>query len=84
MTAGSYHVKNTTFYQWSDENNFVIDQRGFSTWLEGEASTFLAKNDSRLRLNTIITNVTYDDKGVTVYDKNGGCIRADYAICTFS
>ncbi|KAL1964883.1 hypothetical protein VTN77DRAFT_6236 [Rasamsonia byssochlamydoides] len=75
---------NTSFYQWSDANNFVTDQRGFNTWLEGEASTFLAKNDSRLWLNTIVTNVTYDDNGVTVYNKDGSCIEADYTICTFS
>jgi polyamine oxidase len=77
-------VQNTSFYQWSSENNYVWDQRGFNVWLYGEASTFLKRNDPRLHLNTIVTNVTYSDTGVTVYDKRGGCIQADYAICTFS
>ncbi|KAH8690275.1 putative flavin-containing polyamine oxidase [Talaromyces proteolyticus] len=75
---------NTSFYQWSNVNNFVWDQRGFNTWLNGEASTFLKKNDSRLRLNTVVTNVTYSDTGVTVTDSHGDCVQADYAICTFS
>lgn len=77
-------LQNTSFYQWSDENNFVWDQRGFNTWLKGEASTFLSKHDSRLHLNTTVTNVTYSDTGVTVTDSQGGCYEAEYAICTFS
>ncbi|KZF24492.1 putative flavin-containing polyamine oxidase [Xylona heveae TC161] len=75
---------NTTFYQWSDANNFVVDQRGFNAFIKGEASEFLAKNDSRLRLNTIVKDITYSDSGVTIYNKDGSCVDADYAICTFS
>ncbi|KAL9100734.1 MAG: hypothetical protein Q9163_003919 [Psora crenata] len=75
---------NTTYYQFSGENNYVYDQRGFNTFIKGEASTFLKPNDSRLLLNTVVTNITYTDHGVTVYNKDGGCITADYAICTFS
>lgn len=44
----------------------------------------MAANDSRLLLNTIVTNISYSDDGVTVYNKDGSCIQADYAICTFS
>jgi hypothetical protein len=33
---------NTTFYQYSDENNFVFDDRGISAFIEGEGSTFLS------------------------------------------
>ncbi len=76
--------KNTTFYQFSNANNYVYDQRGFNAFIKGEASTFLAVDDRRLRLNTIVTNVTWSDKGVTIYNKDGSCIDADYAICTFS
>jgi len=76
--------QNTTFYQFSNANNYVFDQRGFNTFIKGEASTFLSVNDTRLRLNTIVTNVTWSDEGVTVYNRDGSCIDADYAICTFS
>ncbi|OCL00547.1 amine oxidase [Cenococcum geophilum 1.58] len=75
---------NLTFYQFSDANNFVIDQRGFNTLLKGIASTFLKKNDSRLLLNTIVTDVTYSKDGVTITNADGSCISAAYAICTFS
>ena len=75
---------NLTFYQFSDANNFVIDQRGFNTLLKGIASTFLKKNDSRLLLNTIVTDVAYSKDGVTITNADGSCISAAYAICTFS
>ena len=82
---------NTTFYQWSHENNYVYDERGFNTLIKGEASEFLnctkdynCSGDSRLLLNTIVTNITYSDSGVAVVTDNGSCITADYAICTFS
>jgi polyamine oxidase len=75
---------NTTFYQWSDQNNFVFDQRGFSSIWEGEAALFLQPNDTRLLLNTVVTNISYSDSGVTVYNSDGSCIQATYAICTFS
>lgn len=76
--------QNATFYQFSEDNNYVFDQRGYSAFIQGEASTFLTANDSRLLLNTIVTNISYSGTGVTVYSKDGSCIDADYAICTFS
>ncbi|KAH8602191.1 putative flavin-containing polyamine oxidase [Bisporella sp. PMI_857] len=76
---------NTTFYQFSDENNLVFDSRGFNTFIEGEAYTFLKKNDSRLLLNTNVTAINYSSrKSVTITMSDGSCITADYAICTFS
>ncbi|KAI9795104.1 MAG: hypothetical protein M1816_000126 [Peltula sp. TS41687] len=75
---------NDTFYQWTEENNLSIDQRGFKSWLKGEASTFLKPNDPRLLLNTVVTGVSYDNDGVTVHNKDGSCVRAKYALCTFS
>ncbi|OOF90087.1 hypothetical protein ASPCADRAFT_519449 [Aspergillus carbonarius ITEM 5010] len=75
---------NLTSNGFSDEDNFVIDQRGFSTIIHGMASTFLRPNDTRLSLNTQITNISYSDSGVTIHNADGSCVRAAYAICTFS
>ncbi|EPE27798.1 FAD/NAD(P)-binding protein [Glarea lozoyensis ATCC 20868] len=75
---------NDTFYQFSDENNFVIDQRGFNYMIEGEAYTFLTPNDTRLRLSTNVTSITYSSYGVIIGMADGSCIQADYAVCTFS
>ncbi|KAK3696293.1 hypothetical protein LTR37_018029 [Vermiconidia calcicola] len=75
---------NSTFYQYSERNNFVFDERGFSAFISGEASTFLEDKDPRLMLNTIVTDIEYSDTGVTVHNKDGSCVEADYVICTFS
>ncbi|KAL2219650.1 putative flavin-containing polyamine oxidase [Thermoascus aurantiacus ATCC 26904] len=75
---------NLTFNQFSDENNFVFDDRGYNAIIQGEASTFLKENDNRLLLNTEVTNVSYSKDGVTIYNRDGSCISAAYAICTFS
>ncbi|RPA82473.1 amine oxidase [Ascobolus immersus RN42] len=81
MTTIAY---NATFYQFSEENEFVTDQRGFSTMMKEEAKTFLGPNDKRLKLNTVVTKLDYSDKEVTAHFSNGGCVTAEYAICTFS
>lgn len=75
---------NATFNQWSDENNFSIDQRGYNYWLAMEASEFLSSNDSRLMLSKHVTDVDYDDHGVIVRLESGECIQAQHAISTFS
>ncbi|KAI9733650.1 MAG: hypothetical protein M1834_003252 [Cirrosporium novae-zelandiae] len=75
---------NTSFYQFSDKNNFFHDSRGFNAFIIGEASTFLSANDPRLLLNAIVTNIEYNDNDVTIWNEDGSCISADYAICTSS
>ncbi|KAI0473120.1 putative flavin-containing polyamine oxidase [Xylariaceae sp. FL0804] len=75
---------NLTFYQWSDENNFVIDQRGFNVFIIGMANEFLQQNDPRLMLERTVKSISYGTNGVTVQLDGGGCIEADHAIATFS
>ncbi len=68
---------NLTFYQWSDENNFVTDQRGFNAFIIGEADEFLGGNDPRLLLNTMVKSVAYGPQGVNITFEDGGCIEAE-------
>ncbi|KAI0512722.1 amine oxidase [Xylaria bambusicola] len=75
---------NLTFYQWSDENNFVTDPRGFNAFIIGEATEFLGENDPRLLLNTMVKSVAYGPDGVNITFEDDGCIEAEYAIATFS
>lgn len=75
---------NLTFNQFSDANNLVIDSRGYDEIIRGIASTFLQENDARLLLNTKVTNISHSDSGVTIYDSEGGCVSAAYALTTFS
>jgi polyamine oxidase len=70
--------------QFSNENNFVIDQRGHNSWIIEEAHTFLAPYDKRLLLNTVVNRIAYGPEGVLVTTEDGTCIQADYAVCTFS
>lgn len=62
----------------------MFDQRGFNTFIKGQASEYLAKNDPRLLLNTIVKNIAWSDQGVTINNADGSCVEAQYAINTFS
>ncbi|KAF2464918.1 putative flavin-containing polyamine oxidase [Lindgomyces ingoldianus] len=75
---------NSSFGQFSEDNLFILDQRGFSTFIQGEASEILTTNDSRLLLNTEVTNIASDDSSVTITNRDGTCITAEQAIITFS
>ncbi|KAJ5085823.1 hypothetical protein N7532_010594 [Penicillium argentinense] len=76
---------NLTSNVFSGHDNFVLDPRGFNTIIKGMASDFLkGDNDPRLYLNTQITEIEYHKDGVTIHNKDGSCITAAYAICTFS
>ncbi|KHN97325.1 Amine oxidase [Metarhizium album ARSEF 1941] len=75
---------NLTFHQFSDQNNLVVDPRGYGHIVQEESRTFLGADDRRLLLGTRVTNITYSDDGVTVHNADGSCVSAAYAICTFS
>lgn len=76
--------ENLTFNQFGDDNNLVIDRRGYSAIIQGEADTFLPPDDPRLRLNTQVIEVEHGPGGVLVHNSDGSCVSAAYAICTFS
>ncbi|KAF4332776.1 n1-acetylpolyamine oxidase [Fusarium beomiforme] len=75
---------NATFGYFSDVSNLVYDQRGYSIIIQEEAKTFLKNGDKRLRLETTVESIKYGKDGVTITTNKGDCIKADYAICTFS
>ncbi|PFH61355.1 hypothetical protein XA68_17604 [Ophiocordyceps unilateralis] len=75
---------NLTFSQFSEENNLVVDQRGYDAIIHAEASTFLTSEDARLQLKKHITNIAYSNDSVVITSDDGSCVEAAYAICTFS
>lgn len=75
---------NLTFNQFSEANNLVIDPRGYSAIISGEASTFLKESDPHLRLNIEVKNIEYSKNGITVHNTDGYCVSATYATFTFS
>ncbi|CEL01768.1 hypothetical protein ASPCAL01346 [Aspergillus calidoustus] len=78
-------AENLTFNQFGAQNNLVLDRRGYSAIIRGEADTFLlGPDDPRLWLNTQVTEIEYSAHGVVVRNADGSCVSAAYAIATFS
>ena len=75
-------VNKAIFIDWSDEKQFVTDQRGYATLVREEANTFATHEN--ILYNSPVTEVTYSNNSVNITLKNGVIIWADYAICTFS
>ena len=71
-----------TYEQWSDENQFVIDQRGYAVLVREEAKMFATEQN--ILYNSTVTKVAYGNNLVNITLQNGLTILADYAICTFS
>ena len=59
-----------------------VDQRGFKTFIQKEAASFL--KPSQVLLNATVTTISYTNDGVIVTLADGRKLTADYAICTFS
>ncbi|THC91472.1 hypothetical protein EYZ11_009055 [Aspergillus tanneri] len=76
--------ENLTFNQFGESNHLVVDPRGYSSIIEGEASSLLRDNDPRLRLSTRVTDIEYSPRGVRITNADHTCVEAAYAICTFS
>ena len=75
---------------WNDKEELVIDQRGYNYVIEYLAGTFLSVdetghiNDTRLHLNTIVTDIDYTGSTIRVTTIGGALNVSDYVICTFS
>ena len=71
-----------TLDYWSDEEQFVTDQRGYATPVREEAKLLAAGHS--ILYNSTVTIVTYTSNLVNITLENGLIIMADYVICTFS
>lgn len=71
---------------WSPDNQFVVDQRGFKVVVQEEASKFLTHN--QILFNTTVSNIAWNENGVSVtatnLDGTEYIIQAEYVIITFS
>ena len=63
---------------------FVTDPRGYVHIVQCLADMFLKPEDSRLQLNTTVTEVKWNENGVYVTSDSGDVYSADYALVTFS
>lgn len=66
----------------SGTNNLCIDQRGFKTIIQAEATEFL--QPSQVLLNSTVTSIEYSSVGAKVMLADGRTLSSDYVLCTFS
>lgn len=59
-----------------------IDQRGFKTFIQEEAESFL--EPGQVMLNSVVNTISYSGDGVTVTLVDGTKLEADYGLVTFS
>ncbi|KAI0072173.1 amine oxidase [Panus rudis PR-1116 ss-1] len=65
-----------------DDNALSIDQRGFKTFIQAEAETFL--RPEQVHLNSTVKTIAYSSSGVEVTLTTGEKLTADHALVTFS
>lgn len=70
---------------WGPDDHFVVDQRprGYAGALDEMVKDIIPPGDARIILNTKVTQVAYDHKGVTVLTEDGKAHKAKVAITTF-
>jgi len=66
----------------SAENQLSIDQRGFKTFIQEEAKSFLTED--QVMLSTTVKTIAYSGEGVSVTLTDGKVLKADYALVSFS
>jgi polyamine oxidase len=66
-----------------EDNNFVYDERGFRTIIQGQANE-ITNFEDKILFNQTVTNIVYSENGVNVLTADGTLIEAEFALCTFS
>uniref|UniRef100_A0A453T9G7 Amine oxidase domain-containing protein n=1 Tax=Aegilops tauschii subsp. strangulata TaxID=200361 RepID=A0A453T9G7_AEGTS len=80
-----------TFSNFGDDVYFVADQRGYESVVYHVAGQYLktdrksgAVTDPRLKLNTVVREISYFPSGVTVKTEDDKVYRADYVVVSAS
>ncbi|KAI8520756.1 hypothetical protein Bbelb_005100 [Branchiostoma belcheri] len=68
----------------TDEDYFLTDQRGFGHIVDRLSSEFLSPNDTRRQLNKVVQTVNWTDAGVTITTADGSTYRGEYGLMTVS
>ncbi|KAJ3479791.1 hypothetical protein NLI96_g8812 [Meripilus lineatus] len=67
----------------SDVNLMSVDPRGFKTFIQAEAQSFL-QSPKQVMLGATVREIAYSSDGVQVHLADGRTLKANYSICTFS
>lgn len=76
------HTFNTDAGGFSNDNEMSLDQRGFKTLIQAEASSFLHP-PNQILLGATVREIAYSTDGVRVRLDDGRTLSANYSICTF-
>ncbi|KAI5803977.1 amine oxidase [Peziza echinospora] len=81
---GTINSHNETFVEsGSEDNNLVIEPRGFKQIILGQAAE-IAGFEGKVLYNKTVTRIAYSGDGVTVHTADGWTVYAEFALCTFS
>ena len=84
ITIGTWISDNRSIHTIGGEQFFVTDPRGYVHIVNCLADMFLKPRDSRLLLNTTVSEIKWNGNGVYVTSSNGDVFTAKYALVTFS
>ncbi|XP_048543549.1 polyamine oxidase 7-like [Triticum urartu] len=79
-----------TFADFGDDAHFVADQRGFETLIYHIAGQYLRSDksgniiDPRVKLNKVVREISYNQRGVVVTTEDNSAYSADYVIVSAS
>lgn len=59
-----------------------VDPRGFKTFIQAEAQSFL-QSPKQVMLGATVREIAYSSDGVQVHLADGRTLKANYSICTF-
>lgn len=82
-------LPNPTFDDFGEDEYFVADSRGYEYIVHKIAQEFLDSHngdisDNRLKLNQVVREIQYTDKGVKVVTENGSAYTAENVIVSVS
>nr|CAB3501743.1 unnamed protein product [Digitaria exilis] len=90
VTSLQNTVPTPTNADFGEDANFVADQRGFESIIHYVGASYLSTDgngqisDTRVLLNKVVRNITYDDQGVVVSTEDGSSYGADFVIVSTS
>ena len=82
MVQGNNYTFDVASGGFSPDNQLSIDQRGFKTFIQKEAASFLTPD--QVMLNSVVKTISYSGEGVNVTLVDGTKLEADYGLVSFS
>jgi len=84
--AANAFLPDPTYDWWGPDDWFVTDQhpRGYARLIDAMVRDSVPEGDSRIKLNTHVSNINWGSNGVVVTTKDGRTFSSKHAIATVS